>query len=426
MRTQRARPRIAFFDYPDVFEDFYPHYGITREDFATRWSATGGHAMLQVIQREFGDVIWYSTSLEREFVDQHHAFGGRVKILPTSHAHRWLWRAFYLHAAAWRWRKYYPIYGTIASYLAVASWPLMKTLVRDRPDYFLTEDYATGRFDMLLLLSRMLGIPCIAYHAGSRPHAYLGRLAKRFTLPCCDHFIVSSKHESNMLAKRFHVQRNRLSVVLTPIDMSIFHPIERELACRNAMLDSRRRYLLFCGRLEDQVKRVSTLIRCFARLANEHHDADLLIAGDGPDRAVVENVAQGLPAGRVRFLGWISEVQRKTELYNVADCLVLPSRSEGFPTVVGEAAACGLPVLASNVGGISELIENGISGWLIPPFDDAALTERLSFILKNSAIVSAMRPRLAQIAIDRISPESIGAALKQVFHKVDQRFGRTR
>jgi hypothetical protein len=53
----RERPLIAFFDYPDVFEDFYPHYGVDQYNFATRWAATGSHAFLSLLQHEVGDVI---------------------------------------------------------------------------------------------------------------------------------------------------------------------------------------------------------------------------------------------------------------------------------------------------------------------------------------------------------------------------------
>jgi hypothetical protein len=68
----RARPLIAFFDYPDVFEDFYSHYGIDQRAFATRWAATGNHALLGLVQREVGDVIWDALSLTPKLSEAHH------------------------------------------------------------------------------------------------------------------------------------------------------------------------------------------------------------------------------------------------------------------------------------------------------------------------------------------------------------------
>src|SRR5579871_3057684 len=96
----RNRPRIAFFDYPDVFEDFYPHYGVDQQAFATQWAATGNHAFVTLLQKEIGDVRWYVFSLAPELTEAHHAITGcRMIFLPSSWLHRHLWRWFYLSRA---------------------------------------------------------------------------------------------------------------------------------------------------------------------------------------------------------------------------------------------------------------------------------------------------------------------------------------
>ncbi len=78
--NKRARPIIAFLVCCDVFEDFYPHYGVSQKDFATTWADTGSHAWLLLIQQEIGDVIWYVFSLKPELVeDQHHIVGCQVR-----------------------------------------------------------------------------------------------------------------------------------------------------------------------------------------------------------------------------------------------------------------------------------------------------------------------------------------------------------
>src|SRR5207302_897221 len=117
-----------------------------------------------------------------------------------------------------------------------------------------------------------------------------------------------------------------------------------------------RRHLLFVGRFDDKVKRVGALIRAFAGLAARHPDADLVLVGEGPDGAALRRLAGECGGGRVRFLGWVPGPEALVALYNAAQCLVMPSRSEGFPGVVGEAMACGTPVLASRVGGVGELV----------------------------------------------------------------------
>jgi glycosyltransferase involved in cell wall biosynthesis len=296
-------------------------------------------------------------------------------------------------------------------------------LLRDRPDCIFVQDYATGRFDVLLVLARLLGIPLIAYHTGSWPEGYVGRPAKRWTIPRADRLIVSSRGEGEMLARRYGVRPERLALVLTPIDTAAFRPLERAAACRAAGLDPGRRHLLFVGRLDDDVKRVSALVRAFAGLAAEHPDADLVIGGDGPDGEDLRRLAAELAPGRVRFLGWVTGPEALAPLYNAAECLVLPSRSEGFPTVVGEAMACGTPVLASRVGGVPELVVEGETGWLIPPGDDAALAAALSRVLARPKEAAALRPRVRAMAEERVSPAAVAAALRECFPAGGRRHG---
>jgi len=129
-----TRPTIAFFDYPDVFEDFYPHYGVDQDAFATRWAGTGNHAFARALQDEVGDVVWYGMSLAPKLREaRHEVTGCRVRMVRSSAAHRALWRSFYLSKAAWRLRPAYPAYAVAASYLAPLSRELARALRRDRP-----------------------------------------------------------------------------------------------------------------------------------------------------------------------------------------------------------------------------------------------------------------------------------------------------
>lgn len=415
----RTRPLIGFLDYPDVFEDFYPHYGLDQRMFATRWSDTGNHAFLSLLQREVGDVVWYVFSLEPKITEtMHEKVGCRVKLLHSSLLHRWLWRAFYLPRMAWRWRRAYPLYAVIASYSALLSLRFLCMLIRERPDFFFVQEYSSGRFDVLLFISRILRTPLIAYHAGSRPEAYVGRFLKRWTIPRANKLIVSSEDELRMLSSRYRVSPNRLKVILTPIDTDIFRPLDRSEACNALGLVPSQRYLLFVGRLDDKVKRISAVIRAFASLKEAHPELNLLILGDGPDRESLLVLARQLAPERVVFAGWISRSTDLAYFYNISECLVLPSRTEGFPTVVGEAMACGTPVLASHVGGVSELVIDGETGWTFASADDDRLAALLAFVAENPDVIASMRPRAREIAIRRVSPPMVALALRKCFLSV--------
>ncbi|MEZ5394700.1 MAG: N-acetyl-alpha-D-glucosaminyl L-malate synthase BshA [Bryobacterales bacterium] len=110
------------------------------------------------------------------------------------------------------------------------------------------------------------------------------------------------------------------------------------------------------------VKRPQDVIRTFHRVA-QHHPARLLMIGDGPDRETAERMADELGVrDRIYFVGSDNEVE---QLLPVLDLFLLPSEQESFGLAALEAMACGVPVIATEVGGLPELVENGRSGYLL-------------------------------------------------------------
>ncbi|HKV08883.1 MAG TPA: glycosyltransferase family 4 protein [Thermoanaerobaculia bacterium] len=137
-------------------------------------------------------------------------------------------------------------------------------------------------------------------------------------------------------------------------------------------------YLLFVGRLRIR-KGVEVLLEAVRR----NSGARLLIAGDGEHRAALETKAAELGLGpSVAFLGRC-DASRVRGLLAGAAALVVPSTYEGMPLVVLEAMEAGLPVVASRVSGIPEVVEDGKTGWLVPPEDPDALAAALAAALGN-------------------------------------------
>ncbi len=134
------------------------------------------------------------------------------------------------------------------------------------------------------------------------------------------------------------------------------------------------------GRLVE-LKGIEYLIRATAALQSEFPALRLEIAGAGPHRAKLEaEVARAGLNERVKFLGWIDDISSILPRWTV---FVMPSLEEGFPIAALDAMAAGLPVIASSVGGVPELIEDEKYGWLVPPRDVQALTTRLRLLLCN-------------------------------------------
>ena len=137
------------------------------------------------------------------------------------------------------------------------------------------------------------------------------------------------------------------------------------------------RYVVGIGALR-QVKGYDLLLRAWAEIGSKFSDVSVVIVGDGPDRARYERMSMELGvADRVVWLGWLDHDAALGVLAR-ALTYVMPSRSEGLPYSLLEAGACGVPVIATGVGGIPEVVENGVSGWLVRPEDHTALGSALT------------------------------------------------
>ncbi len=205
------------------------------------------------------------------------------------------------------------------------------------------------------------------------------------------------------------------AVIPNGIDVRRFHRPEARGKWRSAHGFSEADVLITSvARLEPQ-KDPETLIRAFASAGVHCH---LLLAGDGSLRDNARRCAvQSGVAGRVHFLGVLPDV---AELLCASDVFALASRWEGSPLSVMEAMAAGLPVVATAVGGVPELVENGVFGLLSPPADTGSLALALASLATDAgrrrAMGEAARARAAAFGV-----EAMVAAYGDLFLRVARR-----
>lgn len=152
------------------------------------------------------------------------------------------------------------------------------------------------------------------------------------------------------------------------------------------------------------VKRVPDVIRIFAQIA-QATPAQLLLVGDGPERSAAEWLAHDLGIhARVHFLGKRESVN---ELLPLADLVLMPSELESFGLAALEAMACGVPAIATKVGGVPELIDDGVTGRLFPVGNVHAMAQGALELLGDRTRLDAMRQAARQAAVERFSAASI-------------------
>jgi glycosyltransferase involved in cell wall biosynthesis len=142
----------------------------------------------------------------------------------------------------------------------------------------------------------------------------------------------------------------------------------------------------------------------------------LLVAGEGSFRAEYEREVEGLGVGHaVRFLGFRRDVVR---LFCLADVVVLPSVAEAFGLVLVEAMALRRPIVATNTGGIPELIQHGESGWLVDPGSSPALAEGILKLLRDHALAQRLGERGRARALERFRFESTMRAYEEYYRQL--------
>ena len=194
-------------------------------------------------------------------------------------------------------------------------------------------------------------------------------------------FFCVSKDIANELGNRRVVPRHKLEVVCNGIDTEPFgQKSDTEGLRASLQIPGDALVIGTVGRL-NEIKRQDLLLRAFARVRTQFPSAHLLIVGDGPVRDELQRLAESLALGDwVHFAGYQSQPERYLQ---AMDVFSLTSRMEGLPLSILEAWATGLPVVASAVGGVPDLIEHGRNGLLFPSGDESALVGLLGELLRD-------------------------------------------
>lgn len=221
-------------------------------------------------------------------------------------------------------------------------------------------------------------------------HAKYNALRKAIR-PCVSHYITVSAELRDWLMATIHVPADRVTQICNGVDSERFHPREADRIPVGppGFAPAGSFVIGAVGRMAE-VKGHLHLVRAFilllAREPALRQQARLVIIGDGPQRAAC---LEALTRAGVEHLAWLpGERSDVAELLRQFDLFALPSLGEGISNTILEAMACGLPVLATAVGGNAELVQHGHTGTLVPAADPDALAQGMLAYLHDTALVA--------------------------------------
>ncbi|GIW87707.1 MAG: glycosyl transferase [Isosphaeraceae bacterium] len=241
------------------------------------------------------------------------------------------------------------------------------------------------------LAARQLPMPVVSVSRGWTAHTWKVRVNEALERRCLrfvDQVVCVSRKQADRVAAS-GVSPSRITVIRNAIDPARFaaaDPTARRTV--ESWFPVPTRHLVAAvGRLSPE-KGFGVLVDAATRLVRSHPDLGIVLIGAGPLRETLASQirAAGLE-GRFVLAGFRDDVDR---LLLAFDALAIPSFTEGLPNVALEACAAGIPVVASRVGGVPEIIDDGLNGWLVPPGDPAALSDRLAMLFDNPRQARAM------------------------------------
>jgi glycosyltransferase involved in cell wall biosynthesis len=239
----------------------------------------------------------------------------------------------------------------------------------------------------------------------------------RWSLPKADRVVTVCEAFAQKLVKmgvpreQIHVQHN--SIRPEPrASAQEMHVLRRRLG-----IFEDERMILAVGRLSKEKAQID-LLRAFKNLHDTNPDinAKIVIVGDGPEREDLEAAAASLGLrARVVFAGQVKNVE---VYYASADVLVNPSHSEGSPYVLLEAMAANLPIVATAVGGVPEMVENDSTALLVPAGDPSAMADAIARVLGDEQLAQRLAASASTLGSFRFSPESHVLSLVKTYLEV--------
>lgn len=286
---------------------------------------------------------------------------------------------------------------------------LTKTLRQWRPDV-VNLHYVGGQAPYWLLARRLRNFPLVVSVHGTdiERDPLTSKMARRVT--------TATLHAAKLVLSNSQYLAKQARKIVPEIEAKIRivgNGIDPHEVAETAQFSHTHPYVLGLGRFVWK-KGFDILLKSFARVAHDHPEWDLLLAGDGVELRPCQELAKSLGlADRVRFLG---SVARKEALALICGCdlFVLPSRSEPFGIVLLEAMAAKKPVVATDVGGVSDLILSGDTGLLVPGDSPEALASGIDRLIRDPGLRKDMGTRgyalmTAKFTIDTVVARHIEA-----------------
>lgn len=425
---------VALVDWSQLLEDYLDNIGLSFESFRDEMNGGWMFGYVEALRLAGVRAVLCCVSARVAETQRftHAPTGATLCVLPAPRAYRALRRRVLNPYAATldeavgavegrARRAWWSVVRELAPYLSTPVVALARELRRERCDALLVQDYEHGRFDACLLLGRLTGRRVYAtFQGGDRSHGRLERALRRLAVRRADGLLVAASSEAARVRGRYGLTDEKVARVFNPLDLSEWRPGDRTAARRALGVPEAARVVAWHGRIDFRRKGLDVLLEAWRRVCDERPATDLrlFVVGTGNDAAEFRAASNG-----VRGLVWVDEYVRSRETLlkylHASDVYAFPSRHEGFAVAPLEAMAAGLPVVASDAPGVSDLLEGveAAGGLLVPRGDSAAFAAALARLLDEEELCRALGAKARARVEDGFALDAVGARLRDFLLK---------
>jgi glycosyltransferase involved in cell wall biosynthesis len=433
-QTQSEDQRtIALFHWGTVLEEFLDTIGISLETFCNEFTGSWMFGYIEALRRVgVRTVLICISSRVSEISHYRHApTGATICLLPAPPIYRAIRRRMLtpysltvrqafgeLRGAR---RLQYPLFAVLREVVLYLSTPLRlvaRELRREGCEAILCQEYEYPRFDVCVLLGKLMRLPVFAtFQGGDYQMGRLERYLRARTVHACAGLIIATRSEAERVRARYDIALTKLARIFNPIDLELWSAVDRKMARAELGLPLDARVVVWHGRVSMRQKGLDTLLDAWEQVCQERpgQDLRLLLVGTGKD---AEKLARRLAIMQPRNVLWRNEfVHDRAAIrryLSASDVYAFPSRHEGFPVSPLEAMGCGLPIVAADAQGVPDIIEGGeASGGVVVPRDSAAeFAQALGGLLDNESWRRELGKRARRRVEASFSLEAVGKQLR--------------
>ncbi|HEY9844822.1 MAG TPA: glycosyltransferase family 4 protein, partial [Candidatus Caenarcaniphilales bacterium] len=446
MENPRSQQTIALLPCCELFEDFYDTIGISLETYCKELTGTWQFNYIEALQQVGVQTVifFFSARVSETTRFLHVPTGTTVCLLPPTRIYK-AYRAIRRQVDN-RWKQlkrksshapsiqspevnatpssrfslFAALKGGVISlgaYLSIPMGLLIRELRREGCQAILCQEYESARFDVCVLLGKFMRLPVFAtFQGGDHLQSPFEYPFRWLSLRASSGLFIGSQTERQRVQAFYGLLPTKLVRVFNPLDVAVWHTTDRNEARAGLGIPQEARVVVYHGRIQIWRKGLDILLDAWKQTCSERPDKDLrlLLVGTGSDAGELHRrIADMQLMGVVWIDEYVCDRNAIQRYLSAADVYTLASRKEGFPVAPIEAMACNLPVVAADVAGISDILENSeASGGLVVPREDPkALALALGRVLDDEAWGRELGKRARSRAEEGFSLEVIGKQL---------------